>query len=719
MHKLDYRIFLLVLAALATPVLAQSTLDWPVGEFRPYRLESGGLGNLERSSSVAYQAAVTIEDAIWLRLYFENVELDDGSFIRMTSALDGEVQELDAAGIAMWKNSSAYFNGDTVYLELIAGPETTDNRVVLDRVAVELADGSRACGANGCGYCSGDDRVPSAEFWTGRLMPVGCTGSVYNEESCVVTAGHCAGGNLTMQFNVPDSQSNCNTVNPPVADQFPIIAQQFNNGGVGDDWAVMMTGTNNLGERPYDRYGVLRPIATDPATAGNPVTVWGYGVDDSPSPTRNQTQQTDSGTISSRFDDRYTFFVDITFGNSGSALMRNGEIIGIVTHCPCPNTATRIDLATFEEARQQLCPGPLGPDPMSFFIPPSGANTSAVIMVATTATGGIPPSPEYFFDFVSGGSGGDDSGWQTVTGYTDDGLQTNTTYTYRVKARDGDTPPTETGYSPSTLTATRIETPTGLVIGTATTDSIELSASGTFTNLTAGSSGIYFDSTTAGGNGGINEWLQITTDTATGLTPDTMHDFQVRARNQIAVATPYTSAVSKATLANVPAAPVLTVVDCNSMDIDVAPDGNPAITTYAILGSETSPHDAAWDGMYVDATGNPSATPVYQTAADWETTVAVGLAEQNSYTFDANARNQEGVETAPGPQATAATPECSVLGDGDFDFDGDRDIFDFAAFQACFGQMVGPGCEPGNMAGDNMIGLDDYEEFYNGLTGPL
>jgi hypothetical protein len=364
--------------------------------------------------------------------------------------------------------------------------------------------------------------------------------------------------------------------------------------------------------------------------------------------------------------------------------------------------------------------GDMVPDPMTFLIPPSGASTSSVIMVATEVQGGAPPPIEYFFDFVSGGSGGNDSGWQLepLRSYIDSGLETNTPYTYRVKARDSGSPPNQTAYSANAQTATRIEEPTGLVIGTVTTDSIELSASGTFTNLTVGSSGIYFDSTTSGGDGGINEWLQITTDTATGLSPDAMYEFQVRARNQISVMTPYSGTASKATLANVPGAPILTVLDCSSLDIDIDANGNPAITTYAVLCSDTSPHDATWDGQYVDATGDPSASPVYQTAADWDTTAAIGLTEQYSYTFEANARNQEGVETTAGPSATQATPACSMYGDGDFDFDGDRDIFDFAAFQQCFGQLVGPGCEPGNMAGDDMIGLDDFAEFYNSLSGP-
>ena len=48
--------------------------------------------------------------------------------------------------------------------------------------------------------------------------------------------------------------------------------------------------------------------------------------------------------------------VDATFGNSGSGIIRNGEILAIVTHCPCPNYATRVDHPNFAAARNQLCP---------------------------------------------------------------------------------------------------------------------------------------------------------------------------------------------------------------------------------------------------------------------------------------------------------------------------------------------------------------------------
>ncbi len=355
---------LAVLAAgcLLAPAMAQNTLDWPTGEFVPYYVDSAALSNLERSSSVVFSQDIHVQDAAWIRLYFKTATLQPGSYVRMTSLYDGEVQELDADDLAMWHFTSAYFNGDTVRLELVAAPGTTDNRIVLDRVAVEIVSGGLRgpCAGDDCGICNNDDRVLSNELWSGRLMPVGCTGSIYNTDSCVVSAGHCADGGWddVIEFNVPDSTSNCTPRHPGVADQFPITSHQFVNGGVGNDWAVMTTGTNSNGETAYQRYGVYRPIAGSPASVGQQSEVWGYGVDND-NPTRSQVQQYSNGSINGRYSSYYTYNDDVTYGNSGSALVVNGSIVGIVTHCSfyCGNVATRVDLSAFVSARENLCPG--------------------------------------------------------------------------------------------------------------------------------------------------------------------------------------------------------------------------------------------------------------------------------------------------------------------------------------------------------------------------
>jgi hypothetical protein len=371
------------------PGAGYSTLSWPIGEFVSHRLDTGLLGNPDEADRVVFTTVVTVENAAWVRLYFRTVTLEVGSVIRMTSAFDGEVQELDAAGIAMWKNTSAYFNGDTVFLELVAAPGTSQNQMVLDRAAVYLpTEGRGPCASDNCGICGGDDRVPSNELWAGRIMPVGCTGTVCCPSSVVLSAGHCAADNndAVIQFNVPSSAPNCAPFNPPVADQFPITTHVFVNGGIGNDWAVMTVGVNNLLEMPYDRYGYYMPVWYFVGGPGDGVSVSGYGVDNA-HPTHSQTQQTSNGTIGATYSTYYTYDVDVTYGNSGSGLIHDDTLIGVVTHCSfdCANIATRADLAPFADVWWQLCH-----DGETITTPntPSGPTSLQVNESGTYTTGG-------------------------------------------------------------------------------------------------------------------------------------------------------------------------------------------------------------------------------------------------------------------------------------------------------------------------------------------
>ena len=79
------------------------------------------------------------------------------------------------------------------------------------------------------------------------------------------------------------------------------------------------------------------------------------------------------------------------------------------------------------------------PSPISFSSPPNDASTTSVSMTATTASD--PSTPvEYLFTYTAcgadAGTGGDSSAWQTLTSYTDTGLQVNQCYGYTVTAQD-------------------------------------------------------------------------------------------------------------------------------------------------------------------------------------------------------------------------------------------------------------------------------------------
>ena len=352
MRSLKFAVALIV-GSFATSALAQQTLDQPLDEPQDYHLDSGLLNNPAIDAQTVFNNVVTIKNAAWLRIYFSDVQLEADSFVRITSQLDKEVQELDADALAMWGNSSAYFNGNSLLVELVAAPGTT-NRFVINQIAMET---EVALPTGTCGICGPDNRVQSDVNWACRLLPAGCTASIWNNLSCLVSAGHCMGGNMVIEFNVPNSNpNNCNINHPPVADQFPITEFLFTNGGTGNDWAAMTSGTNNQDQTAFERYGEFRPIASLSPNLFQPLAIWGYGVDSQCAV--SQVQQTSLGTVTSISQTLFRHDVDATFGNSGSGIIQNGAILGIATHCPCPNYATRVDHPNFANAREQFCPAP-------------------------------------------------------------------------------------------------------------------------------------------------------------------------------------------------------------------------------------------------------------------------------------------------------------------------------------------------------------------------
>ncbi|HKQ49833.1 MAG TPA: thrombospondin type 3 repeat-containing protein [Phycisphaerae bacterium] len=228
---------------------------------------------------------------------------------------------------------------------------------------------------------------------------------------------------------------------------------------------------------------------------------------------------------------------------------------------------------------------PPDPDPMTFASPPAPLGLTSITMTATTATDATTPPVLYMFECTSASPGGTSSGWQPGVGYTDTGLSVNMPYSYRVAAQDSVTPtPNQTAFSEEVFLSTPIESPQGLATGVVGVDFVELVALGTFSNLTEGQSGLYFDSLTPGGDTGLNVWVQGTMATATGLTPDTDYEFVVKARNRDGVETVLTDPISVHTY--------WISGDCNN-DGSFTVESDLDCIVDALLGIETSPPGGA------------------------------------------------------------------------------------------------------------------------------
>ncbi len=151
---------------------------------------------------------------------------------------------------------------------------------------------------------------------------------------------------------------------------------------------------------------------------------------------------------------------DISFMHlaPGSDLIDGGTNAGL------PYNGLGPDLGCFEYyAADTGETTPPTPNPAMWNLIPSIVNSSSITMSAIPvgdATGPV----QYYFECTTDNS--KSSGWQTSTTYTVTGLVRNTSYSFRVKAKDNATVPNETGWS-STKSATAVLIPWFVAAGTA------------------------------------------------------------------------------------------------------------------------------------------------------------------------------------------------------------------------------------------------------------
>lgn len=289
-----------------------------------------------------YATEVGLEDAPWLRLTFDEVTLSgdqglgDDAFLWITSLEDGAVQIMTQRDLERWQYTSAYFNGDTVRVELYAYSGAGKNRLTMDTImAGPPAD------VTPFSLCGEDDRVLSSDVRSARVLPAQCTVFMINDQTRnFLTAGHCATGLQVVQFNVPLSTPGGALQNPPPEDQYPVDAAslQWQFAGIGDDWAYFGVFPNsNTGLTPFQVSGSTYSLANAaPPVLQQTIRITGYGTDTTPA-MYNQVQQTSTGPYVDRFGTVIRYAVDTTGGNSGSAVLdlTTGLCIGVHTNAGC------------------------------------------------------------------------------------------------------------------------------------------------------------------------------------------------------------------------------------------------------------------------------------------------------------------------------------------------------------------------------------------------
>ena len=322
---------------------------------------------------LAESTVVSVDQAPWLRLYFNQTNLGKFSYIVITSLKDGAVQKLNANHLLRWQNSSAFFNGDAVQIDLYVSPKEENVFVRLDQVMIgrEKTIAEKSANKSICG--TGDNRSASNNPAVGRIAPTGCTGWI-TSNGLHVSAGHCfpLANNDVLEFNVPASLSNGVIQHPAPVDQYAIdpMCIDSTNGGVGNDWAVFSVSDNpTSGLQPIAAQGASFTIVQN--LAANPLRITGYGVD-GPAPnfgnppprnTDNQTQQTHTGNNTGSTGTTMRYSIDTQGGNSGSPIIDNTQntiSVGVHTHGGCSagggnNNGTSAFNANFWNALNMSC----------------------------------------------------------------------------------------------------------------------------------------------------------------------------------------------------------------------------------------------------------------------------------------------------------------------------------------------------------------------------
>ncbi len=337
------RLLIVTLIALGLFGYSQARAGTGVSDkFEPYSLYSGEYSGRPSGSYVAYRARVTVPGAVELRLFFGKVSLGNSSYILITSLEDSSQQHLNAATISQWNNTTAYFNGSALEVELHVAPG--DSHVFFNLDSVLVGTSNVASHGPDQTLTLVNNRTPSDDPAVGRLRdPANGNAEAtawIAANGYLVTAGHVAylwqlvsnRSEQVLQFDVPNSQSDGTMVDPPEQDQYYInqwIWYADSTTLTGDDWAVFSVHPNSeTGLYPIQAQQSYYEVEQNDTCSALRVT--GYG--NAGANSLNDTQQSATGADAGSSGQLLRYSVYISSGSSGSPVIDEytGKVVGIV-----------------------------------------------------------------------------------------------------------------------------------------------------------------------------------------------------------------------------------------------------------------------------------------------------------------------------------------------------------------------------------------------------
>lgn len=374
--------------------------------------------------AIVFSEVIEATGSAWLRLKFDEVLLaggpgsDDASYLIITSLADGGRQTMHAWHAAQFQNTSAYFNGDRVRLEIFAYPQTGPNRVRVSEVIAGFdppaQDGPQPrtlCGATDDRQLSNDPRAARVVVPGSGFDFVGTVFLVNDVNHCFVTSGQNANemdGSEIIEFNAPLTFPNGTTLNhPPPEDQYVVdpASIQFQSSGTANNWGYFGCFPNSTsGLTPYETQGAAFDLAAaPPAPASQAVEVFGNGSTTPPVfRTWSFVLKSEVGTYVGLSGTQLSFVADLTFGDSGAPVVdvSTGEVIGIATGDGCTagggaNVGTTIDHPGLQAAINNptgVCTALVFQYPNGFpaFVHPAGGTSFPVIV---SGANGVLPQP--------------------------------------------------------------------------------------------------------------------------------------------------------------------------------------------------------------------------------------------------------------------------------------------------------------------------------------